>query len=162
MPSATVQDGTSLRSVPAAVDVCPLCFNPRTPGQDHVCPEPQPAGQMTTGVLAANVAMLMAPLSYGLGSKEQIQQELDGIAAAVRTFPMKQPDQVMRECAAYTARLTELEVLLHRVESLDRQYVKIRTMQVDKWLSQLEFQFKVASRLIEVMRQDIALSGAQI
>jgi len=105
----------------------------------------------------------MAPLRPAgfLGSREEIQAELDGIAMAARAFSLKQPDQVMREVAAYSARLTELSMLLHRVEALERQYVRVRTQQVELWLKELDRQFKIASRLVEVNRQDIALLGGQ-
>jgi formate-dependent nitrite reductase cytochrome c552 subunit len=94
-----------------------------------------------------------------LGTREEIQAELDDIAAACRQFHVQQPDQVMKQVAAYGARLTELTVLLHRVEALDRQYTRVRTQQVEKWLAELDRQFKVASRLVEVQRQDLALLG---
>lgn len=102
---------------------------------------------------------MMAQLAPGgyLGSRRDIEAELDGIALAIRTFAMKQADQVMRECSAYSARLTELCVLLHRVEAADRQYTRIRTQQVERFLLELDRQFKVASRLIEVQRQDLEL-----
>lgn len=92
-----------------------------------------------------------------LGTREQIQQELDSIAAACRMFYMKQPDQVMREISAYSARLTELAVLLHREEAYDRQYTRVRTQQVERWLVDLDRQFKIASRMVEVARQDLEL-----
>lgn len=159
MPKALVEDGTSLRSVPAASWVCPDCERLITGSPEaHACgmaiPGPAPVVSLSPGQ-----AMLMAPLRNGwLGTREEIQRELDGIAAAVATFPMKQPDQVMRETAAYSARLTELAVLLHRVEAQDRQYVRVRTQQVERWLTELAFQFKVASRLIEIMRQDLSMA----
>lgn len=99
----------------------------------------------------------MAYLANGLGTRADIERELDGIALAVRAFALKQPDQIMRECAAYSARLTELTVLLHRHESSDRQYLRVRTQQVEKYLQELDRQFKIASRLVEVMRQDLEL-----
>jgi len=107
----------------------------------------------------ASVIPMMAVLAPAgiLGTKQEIERELDGMATAVRTFSVKQPDQVMRECAAYSARLTELCVLLHRVESLDRQYTRVRTQQVERWLRELEVQFKIASRLVEIARQDLEL-----
>jgi hypothetical protein len=43
------------------------------------------------------------------------------------------------------------------VESLDRQYLKVRTQQVERYLAELDRQFKIASRLVEVMRQDLML-----
>jgi hypothetical protein len=105
----------------------------------------------------------MAQLGFAgqLGSREEIENELDGIAAAIRTFDAKQPDQVMRECSAYSARLTELTVLLHRVENRDRQYTRVRTQQVALFITELDRQFKIASRLVEIARQDIALLGGQ-
>jgi hypothetical protein len=90
-----------------------------------------------------------------LGSRAQIEGELDGILVTIRDFWTLEPDQVMAHCAAMTARLTELEVLLHRVEARDRAYKQIRTMQVQKISDELERQFKIASRLVEVRRQDI-------
>lgn len=103
----------------------------------------------------------MANLYGGLGTREQIQDELDEIAAHIRSFFVKQPDEVMVECSAYTARLTEISVLLHRVEGLDRQYRQVRTMQVQRYLDELDRQYKTASRLLEVQKMDLAMSGAQ-
>lgn len=93
-----------------------------------------------------------------LGTRELIEKELDLIAAAIRVFFRKQPDQVMRECSGYSARLTELAVLLHRVEAGNRQYTRIRTQQVERYLAEIDRQWKTASRLVEVMRQDVDLS----
>lgn len=89
------------------------------------------------------------------GRREQIEGEIDGILVMVRSFHTMEPDQVMQHVAAMTARLTELEVLLHRVETRDRAYKQIRTMQVVKILAELDRQFKIASRLVEVRRQDL-------
>lgn len=90
-----------------------------------------------------------------LGNRAQIEAELDAMLAEMREFWRQQPDQVMQTCAGFTARLTELEVLLHRVEVRDRQYKQIRTLQVQKMLDECERQFKIASRLVEVRRQDL-------
>lgn len=101
------------------------------------------------------IGMLSRP-NY-LGTRQEIEAELDVIAVAIRAFHHKQPDQVMREVAAFSARLTELCVLLHRVESTDRQYTRIRTQQVERFLAELDRQYKIASRMVEVMRQDLEL-----
>ena len=92
-----------------------------------------------------------------LGPREEIEKELDLIAAAIRTFHRKNADQVLRECSGYSARLTEMAVLLHRVEGASRQYTRIRTQQVERFLAELDRQWKTASRLIEVQRQDMEL-----
>jgi hypothetical protein len=95
--------------------------------------------------------------SGALGSREHIEYELDSISAAIRSFHLKQPDMVMRECSAYSARLTELAVLLHRAEVHSSSYVRIRTQQVDRYLDEIDRQFKTASRLVEISRQDLDL-----
>lgn len=92
-----------------------------------------------------------------IGDRNEIEKEIDLIAAVIRTFYRKQADLVMRECAGFSARLTEMAVLLHRIEGTDRQYTRIRTQQVDRFLSELDRQYKTASRLIEVQRQDLEL-----
>jgi hypothetical protein len=93
------------------------------------------------------------------GSREEIEAELDLIAAAIRTFHRKQPDQVMRECAGYSARLTEMAVLLHRVEGSNRQYTRIRTQQVERFLAELDRQFKTASRWSRSCARTWSLGG---
>ena len=108
-----------------------------------------------------SVNMGLARLRSGLGTREEVQGELDEIAAAMRGFYAKAPDQVMRECSAYSARLSELYVLLHRVEGLDRQYTRLRTQQVEIYRDEMREQWKTASRLIEVQRQDLMLLGGQ-
>jgi hypothetical protein len=107
-------------------------------------------------VAYASVPEVAALAAAGtLGSRPQIEGELDGILVTIRDFWTQEPDQVMGHIAAITARLTELEVLLHRVEDRDRQFKQIRTMQVQKILDELDRQFKIASRLVEVRRQDM-------
>jgi hypothetical protein len=135
---------------PTPVRECDVCGDLYS-GDEHECEQ-----KVTTPVLVGNV---MAPLGSpgALGTREDIHNELDGIAAAMREFHIKHPDQVMRECSAYGARLTELAVLLHRAESGDRQYTRIRTQQVDRFLKEIESQFKTASRLVEIHRQDLEM-----
>jgi len=105
----------------------------------------------------------IAPLGAGLGSRQDIQAELDAIAQSIRGFHLLPPDTVLRLCSAYGARLSELSVLLHRSEMAgNRNYVRIRTMQVGIFAEQIEFQFKVHSRLVELQRQDIAMLGGAV
>lgn len=110
----------------------------------------------TAGVRFAAAPEVAALAAAGtLGTRSQIEGELDGIMVYVRDFWTMEPDQVMAHCASFSARLTELEVLLHRVEARNREYKQIRTLQVQKLIEELERQFKIASRLVEVRRQDI-------
>jgi len=137
----------------AAMDACPDCGDIYHAGQPHEC--------KVTVLTDVSNPLGMAPLAVAghLGEREDIQRELDGIAAAIRMMHVKPADQVMRECSAYSSRLTELQVLLARVETIDRQYLKVRTQQVERFLSEIDRQYKIASRLIEAQRQDLALMG---
>lgn len=163
MAKALKQDGTSLRPAPVPAAVL-LDQDWRDTDQD---PDKEDCDQLPTGSgsqfgLAAVLPLIATLGASGyLGTREDIQQELDGMAMAVRAFALKQPDQVLKEVAAYSARLTEMVVLLHRVEDRDRQYTRVRTSQVQKWLDELDRQFRIASRLIEVQRQDLALLNGQ-
>jgi hypothetical protein len=134
VPKAVLEDGTDLAPTDTDAEVVTL------------------SGQI---VIVDPVASL-GPAGF-LGTRAQIEAELDIVAAAIRGFHRKQADQVMREVAAYSARLTELAVLLHRAEGMDRQYTRVRTQQVERFLAELDRQFKIASRLVEVMRQDLEL-----
>ena len=149
MPTSEMHAEVDLAPMP--VHECPKCGDLYS-GTDHEC-----GSDVTTPVLGGP---MLAPLGLPghLGTREDVQAELDGIAAAIRQFHIKHPDQVMRECSAYGARLTELVVLLHRVESSDRQYTRVRTQQVDRFLTEIDKQFKIASRLVEIHRQDLEMA----
>ena len=110
------------------------------------------AGGYIDSVIPAAVVKLAR---NALGSKETVLAEIDAMNDAVRDFWQQSPDLVMTAVAAYSARATELEIMLHRVEGRDRSYRQIRTRQIGPLLAELDRQFKVASRLIEVRRQDL-------
>lgn len=90
-----------------------------------------------------------------LGSKPEVEAEIDAMLAAVRNFWQMEPDLVMRDCAAYSSRCTELYVHLHRVEGQFREWKQVRTQHVVPLLDELERQYKIASRLVEIRRQDL-------
>lgn len=118
-------------------------------------------GTEVGGYVDQLVPAAVAQLARGaLGTREQVQAEIDVMLAAVRDFWQLPPDQVMLSCAAYCARVTELEVQLHRIEAVDRTYKQVRTMQIHPLLEELDRQFKIASRLVEVRRQDLETSRA--
>ncbi len=92
-----------------------------------------------------------------LGTREDIETEIDAMLSECIGFYRLEPDQVMRLCAALSARCTELYIHLHRVEGRHREYKMIRTQQINPLLGELERQYKVASRQVEIRRQDLAL-----
>lgn len=109
--------------------------------------------------LLAALANDMAPLSDGEPTtRVAVLMELAGIKAAIRTWFDKQPDQVIREASAYSARLTELWTGLRLLESQDRQWTQLRTMQVQPVLDELDRQYRFCQSRIAMMRQDIDLA----
>lgn len=97
-------------------------------------------------------------LSWGaLQSREAVEAEIDLMLTSLRAFWQQEPDQRMRAITAMSARCTELCVHLHRLEGR-REWRQIRTQQVERLLTEMDRQFKIASREVEIRRQDIELT----
>jgi uncharacterized protein YjaG (DUF416 family) len=97
-------------------------------------------------------------MSWGtLVSRESVEHEIDIMLTTLRGFWEMEPDQRMRMISAMSARCTEMSVHLHRLEG-NRQWRQIRTMQVERVMAELDRQWKIASREIEVRRQDIEMT----
>lgn len=108
--------------------------------------------------LLAALANDIAPMGTTVDSRAQVLLELQGIKAAIRTWYDKQPDQVIREASAYSARLTEMWTELRLLEVNDRQWTQLRTMQVQPVLDEIDRQYRFSQSRIAMMRQDIDLS----
>lgn len=109
-------------------------------------------------MLLAALGSDIAPMGTSVDTRAQVLLELSGIKAALRTWYDKQPDQVIREASAYSARLTELWTDLRLLEAHDRQWTQLRTMQVQPVLDEIDRQYKFQMSRIAMMRQDIDLS----
>lgn len=115
-------------------------------------------GSESGGYIEDLVPAVAAELAWGsLVSKEVVEDEIDTMLRAVRGFWEMEPDQVMRMISAMSARCTEMATHLHRLEG-KREWRQVRTMQVERLTAELDRQFKLASRLLEVRRQDIDLA----
>ena len=77
-----------------------------------------------------------------------LQEELDGYWFEMRGFAALEPSDVMLKLSSFGARAGELRARLIRSESRLANGFRIR--QLDPFLEQLEFQFKVHSRLVAV------------
>jgi hypothetical protein len=98
------------------------------------------------------------PMPTSVGSHAELLLELAGIKAAIRTWHEKQPDEVIREASAYSARLVEVWTELRILESYDRQYTQMRTLQVTPVLDEIDRQYRFASSRIAMARQDLDLN----
>ncbi len=112
-------------------------------------------GTADAGYVADLVPEVAEQLAWGaLISKQHVEEEVDLMLRAVRGFWEMEPDQVMRMVAAMSARCTELAIHLHRLEG-KREWRQVRTLQVERLQAELDRQFKLASRMLEVRRQDL-------
>jgi hypothetical protein len=92
-----------------------------------------------------------------LGSREDIEAEIDGMLRILADLCKMEPDQALREISSLTARCTELAVHLHRVEARDRAYTRIRTQQIGPLLEDLKLQKEIAKGMIEMRKIDLEL-----
>lgn len=90
-----------------------------------------------------------------LGTREEVLAEVDAMLRAMRTWWELEPDAVLRIAAAYSARLTEMYVHLHRIEGARREWRQVRTQQIVPLLQELDRQHKSASRELEARKQDL-------
>lgn len=96
-------------------------------------------------------------ISGRLPSREEIIAELRTIHRAMRVWFSREPDAVLREASAYSARLAELRLDIRLAGTVDRAYKGLFTPTNDLH-SEVEQQARWASRQIEVRRQDMDLS----
>jgi len=93
-----------------------------------------------------------------LSEHSTLEEEIDAIIKVMRDLHMQDPETMLTSCMALMARATEIHVGLIRMEANMRKAKAFRTMQLAKVIELIEFEFKAASRLVEVRRQEIELS----
>lgn len=114
-------------------------------------------GTQEGGYVDGLVPEVAAELAWGaLVSKQKVEEEIDLMLRTVRGFWELEPDAVAKLIQALSARCTEMCVHLHRLEGR-REWRQVRTQQVERLLAELDRQWKLASRLIEIRRQDLEL-----
>lgn len=115
------------------------------------------SGTQEAGYVENLIPDVAQRLSWGaLVSREAVEGEIDTMLTAVRGFWNMEPDQRMRMITAMSARCTEMCIHLHRLEG-NRTWRQVRTMQVERLLTELDRQFKLASREVEIRRQDLEM-----
>lgn len=93
-----------------------------------------------------------------LGNTASLEDEIMTMVTTLRELEDAMPDVIMSACMAFMARCTEIHLQLVRVEGSYRKAKTFRVTQLAKVMDLIEFEFKGASRLIEVRRQDVELS----
>lgn len=80
------------------------------------------------------------------------------MVSSIKNLDFNQADVVMAMCMGYMARCTEVWLQLLRIEGQHRKAKTFRVMHLQKVMDLIEFEYKAASRLIEVRRQEVELS----
>ena len=87
-----------------------------------------------------------------------LYDEVEEMIITIRDSVDTTPDVMIKTAMGLMARCTEIWVQLLRIESSDRKAKSFRTMQLQKVMELIDFEYKGASRLIEVARQEVELS----
>ena len=93
-----------------------------------------------------------------LTADASLEEEIMAMVVSLRELEDAMPDVIMSTCMGYMARCTEIYLQIIRVEGNNRRLKTFRVTQLSKVMELIEFEFKGASRLIEVRRQDVELS----
>lgn len=96
-----------------------------------------------------------------LGSVDSVHGELDEIFSVMKRFSVMEPDEVMLRCSGYSARLSEMRMLIQRIEDVHRHWKGVRTRELDPTMEELKFQFNVASRLLTSRAFDYEVTRGQ-
>jgi DNA repair ATPase RecN len=87
-------------------------------------------------------------------SVNDVRQEVDHAYRSMREYYLMQPDEIMQSCSMHSARLSELRTRIRRIEDLQRQWEPVRIKELEPVLSDLQYQYTIASRLHSVREFD--------
>lgn len=90
---------------------------------------------------------------------EILREEFDGYYQIIKSWESAEPDVVLQQASGISARLTEVRAMLLRDRS--QRANRLRIDEVDPLLEQLEFQFRLHSRLHAIREHDFKLAGGQ-
>lgn len=89
---------------------------------------------------------------------DSLEDEIIAMVTTITNLDFSQADVVMTTCMGYMGRCTEIWLQLLRIEGPHRKAKTFRVMHLQKVMDLIEFEYKAASRLIEVRRQEVELS----
>lgn len=95
------------------------------------------------------------------GSIDTVRQEVDDAFADMKTFLNREPDEIMRMAGGHSARLSELRVLVMRIEDFRREWRSVRTRELEPTIEELQRQYAIASRLHSVRELDWRMEAGE-
>lgn len=88
--------------------------------------------------------------------KGSLEEELDHMVSRVRDLvTIGDPGEILVVCMSFMARCTELALRLVRIEDDNRKARHFRTTQLARVMDLLDFEFRGASRMVELKRQEL-------
>jgi hypothetical protein len=91
---------------------------------------------------------------------QQYLAELDVYYQALKVFAEQEPDMVLQQVAAFSGRLCEIRARLQRMGTTRAN--QLRTREVDPLMEQMDFQFRIASRLLSMREFEFKASGGGV
>jgi hypothetical protein len=93
-----------------------------------------------------------------LSNTASLEEEIDAMISTIKEIG-SEPDLIITTCMALMARCTELLVALVRAEAtMGRRAKAFRISQLQPVMELVGFEYRAASRLIELRRQEMELS----
>lgn len=90
----------------------------------------------------------------GLGTVATVRSEVDDVIKHMQEFCNEEPDDVMRLCSGYSARMSEVRIRIQRIEEHIPVWRRVRLQEVEPILDELKQQFNIASRIVSVRQLD--------
>ena len=90
----------------------------------------------------------------GLGSIKGVRAEIDQMNESMKGFDEEEPDEIMRMCSSFSARLVEIRRRIFRVEDILTYWKPVRTQEVTPLIEETRFQYEVASRILTQRKFD--------
>ena len=114
---------------------------------------------MASGGVAVDTSRVFREVG---GSIDDVRREIDSMFSDMRSFRDLEPDDVMRLCAGWSARLSELRVRIQRLDDMHRLWHQVRQRELEPALAELQNQFSAASRLLTARELDYKIeTGAR-
>lgn len=95
------------------------------------------------------------------GSIDSVRQEVDDAFADMKTFYQNEPDHVMRLAQGHSARLSELRVLIMRIEDQLPIWKNVRMRDIEPAIDELWKQYQISSRLQSARELDWRIESGE-
>lgn len=89
---------------------------------------------------------------------EKIREELDQFYDLMNSFGSMDSSEILQNLAAFTARASFVRTQIMRLPE-NRLMTNFRTKELDPFIEECQFQFKVWSRYISVMHAEMEMAG---